>query len=102
MVRMLILYPRTPDAQFNLDYYLKTHIELVRSSFSDAVPRISVYRGLDGPDGKPAPFLVSATIEFRDMSSLLSAIQRHGTKIAQDVVNFTTIRPTIQIEESVT
>lgn len=101
MPRIVILYPKTPDAEFNLDYYLKNHIELVRSSFGDAAPRISVYRGLDGPDGKPAPFVVSAAIEFRDMSSLISAIQRHGTRIAQDVANFTTIRPIVQIEEAV-
>ena len=102
MPRIVILYPTTPDAPFNLDYYLKKHIELVRASFGDAVPRISVYRGLDGPDGKPAPFVISAAIEFRDMSSLVAASQRHGAKIAQDVANFTTIRPIVQIEEAVT
>ena len=99
MPRIVILYPRTPGAEFNLDYYLRSHLALVRSSLGDAVTGISVHRGIAGPGGVPAAFLISTAIDFRDMKSLQSGIERHGAKIAQDVANFTTIAPTLQIEE---
>ena len=101
MARIVILYPNTPDAPFDMDYYTRKHLELVRSSFGDAVERISVYKGLGGPGGTPAAFIVSTAIEFRDMPSLGAAIGQNGEKISQDVPNFTTIVPTIQIEDKI-
>lgn len=101
MARLVVLYPGTPEAEFNLDYYLGSHIELVRSSFGDALTGISVHKGVAGAGGKPATFLVSTAIDFRDMNALISGIERHGAKIAQDVANFTTVPPIIQIEEAV-
>lgn len=101
MARIMILYPNTPDARFDMDYYKNNHIALVRSSLGDAVERLSVHKGLGGPGGAPAAFLVSAAIEFRDMKSLAAAIAQHGAKISQDVPNFTTIVPIMQIEETI-
>lgn len=101
MARILILYPATTGAQFDMNYYTQKHLELVRSTFGDAVETISVHKGLGGPGGTPAAFVVTTAIEFRDLASLGAAIEGGGEKINQDVPNFTTIVPTIQIEDKV-
>ena len=101
MIRTVILYPNTPDGKFDLDYYIKNHIDLVRSSFGDAVVRLSVHKGVSRPNGDPAPFLVSTVVDFRDVDSMTSGMQKHGEEIAKDVSNFTTITPIVQIEESI-
>ena len=101
MLRLVILYPSTKNAEFNLDYYTKHHIELVRSLVGEAATRISVYRGVGGPGGAPAAFPISAAIDFPDMPALISALEQHGAQIGQDVPNFTTISPIIQIEEAI-
>ena len=101
MARIVILYPNTPGAPFDMDYYTQKHLELVRSSFGETVEHISVYKGLGGPDGAPATFAVSTAIEFRDLPSLGAALEQNAEKISQDVPNFTTIVPMIQIEDRV-
>ena len=101
MARITILYPNAPDAQFDMEYYKNSHLELVRSLFGDAVTQIAVHKGLGGPGGTPAAFLVATTIDFRDLAALGAAIEQNGEKISADVANFTPIVPTIQIEEKI-
>ena len=101
MARIVILYPNTPDARFDMEYYTNSHLALVRDLLGDAVVSISVHKGVGGPGGSPARFGISTAIECRDMQSLIAAISAGEEKIGQDVANFTTIEPTIQIEEKI-
>lgn len=101
MSRITVLYPNTPHARFDMNYYTKSHIELVRSLLGDALVRVSVYQGLSGPGGAPPAFVALTELDFRDMPSMGQALGKHGEEIARDVANFTTITPTVQIAEKI-
>ena len=57
MIRLTIMYPDAEDAYFDMDYYLATHIPLVKDKMGDGLKGVSVERGLAGmPPGSPAVY----------------------------------------------
>jgi uncharacterized protein (TIGR02118 family) len=95
-----VLYPLTPGTTFNMDYYVNSHVPLVKRLFEPMGQRDArVFKGVsDGGEGAPT-FGVIAELYFDDMESLTAALVAHGAETQADIPNFTGSIPVIQISE---
>ncbi|NIZ12497.1 EthD family reductase [Phaeobacter sp. HF9A] len=96
-VSLHVLYPASPDAEFDYEYYEKTHLPLVEEHMGDLMETVEASRGLAGGPDVPPPYLLIATITFPDMEALDQAMGKAGGIVADDVANFTNVRPQILV-----
>ena len=101
-VTLSVMYPNTPGAKFNMDYYLGAHFDLVGSRWCDkGMVSARAVKGLATPDPDvAAPYLVMALVKFESLGALQSALAETAAEIMDDVPNFTNITPKIQISEN--
>jgi uncharacterized protein (TIGR02118 family) len=101
MVRISVLYPGGPGKKFDLDYYAKKHMTLVRDRIgSMGLVRIEVDKGVaGGAPGAPAPFVAVGHLYFNSVDAFQKAMQAHGKELVDDLPNFTDIQPQFQISE---
>lgn len=102
MILFNVMYPETQSAQFNEDYYLSTHMNLVVDRLSPfGMKVVGVSRGLaGGVPGDPATYRVMAQISFPTMDDFQQGMDKHGKEIIDDLPNFTNIQPVVQISEA--
>ncbi|OIQ31158.1 MAG: ethyl tert-butyl ether degradation protein EthD [Alphaproteobacteria bacterium MedPE-SWcel] len=96
-VSLQVLYPASPEATFDFDYYVETHLPLIEEHWGDLIETVEASRGLAGGPDIPPPYLLIATITFPDMEALDTAMGEKGGAIIDDVANFTSIRPQILV-----
>ena len=103
MIRMSVMYPAGDGKKFDLDYYAKNHMALVKSRWGGmGLVRTEVDRGVGGgAPGAPAPFVAVGHVYFNSMEDLQKATKAHGKELFADVPNFTNITPQVQISEVV-
>ena len=100
MINVSVLYPRSDEAKFDLDYYLAKHITLVRDRFGSRCKRIEVNVGLDDPISGSAPgYLAIAHMYFDSLSDFQAAFGPHAQEIMGDIPNYTNIQPIVQYSE---
>jgi uncharacterized protein (TIGR02118 family) len=101
MILVSVLCPNEHGASFNRDYYLRAHIPLVRSRWAAmGLEDLRLMRGVDTADGGPPPCQVMALLTFRSMQDFQEAGKAHGQGIFADIPNFTSVKPVVQINES--
>jgi len=102
MTKVSILYPSTPGAHFDFDYYVSKHmprsIELL--STHPGFRRVTVEQGLSGtePDSPPA-YVAACFYTFDSIESFLGAFMPHAEELQSDMRNYTDIAPQIQFNE---
>ena len=69
MVKISILYPSTPDATFDMEYYLRTHM--------------------------PA-YVAMCHYTFTTAEDFVAAFMPHAAVLQGDIANYTTIAPIVQ------
>lgn len=99
MAVFTVLYPAAPGAKFDQAYYDATHIPLVREAFTPTgLTDVQVLKGLPGPDGSPAPFVVIVNLTFRDAAALQASLGgARAPEVMGDVPRFTDITPVTQV-----
>lgn len=98
MILITVMYPTGP--KFDLSYYLKTHMPLVRERWSGlGLHDATVVTGKGTPDGKPAPFQVMALLKFESAEAFAKAAEAHGAEIFADIPNFTEAQAQIQMND---
>ncbi len=92
-----VFYPLPDGTSFDMDYYLGTHLPLVRRLLEPM--GLKETRVLEGvPAGtERAPFHVVAELLFDDEESMAAALAAHGPRTQADIPNFTETTPIIQI-----
>lgn len=91
MAILLVTYPATVGARFDADYYVTTHIPLVREKWA-ALGLIDAVALL--PDQDTPPFAAVAVLSFRDRSSIDAALASpEAGEVFGDLPNFTDIAP---------
>jgi uncharacterized protein (TIGR02118 family) len=82
-----VLYP--PDATFNLDYYLKSHMPLVSAKWTAfGLQDWKVVQFEAGPDGSK-PYSIAAVLTWDSLDSVPKALASdEGKGILDDVANF--------------
>lgn len=101
MISLTVLYPKTADSTFNLDYYLSHHGPLVRERLTPlGLTGFDVETGLAGgaPDTPPAYALI-ARLNFATIDDLQAALGTHGAELIADIPNFTDAQPVMQISQ---
>lgn len=100
MINVSVLYPKSDDAKFDLDYYLANHITMVRERFGALCKRIEVNVGLNHPlSGAEPPYIVVAHMYFESPQDFQAAFGPHANEIMSDIKNYTTIEPIVHFSE---
>jgi len=101
MIAVTVLYPESEGAEFDMDYYLTSHFQLVGEKWGDmGLKGARVLKGVAGGDpGSPPPYRVMTIVDFESLEAFQNAVAAHGDAIFGDVPNFTNITPSLQISE---
>jgi len=88
MATITVLYPKGAD--FNMDYYMSTHMPLVQSKWSQH--GLKSWKVINF--GKDAEYSVQATLEFGSMEDIKKASgSSEAPEVMGDVKNFTSSQP---------
>ena len=99
MVIFSVLYPATPGARFDQAYYDAVHIPLVEEAFTPTgLKAVQVLKGLPGPDGGAAPFVMIVNLTFEGPEALMASLGGpRAAEVLGDVARFTDIQPVTQV-----
>lgn len=91
----LVIYPSDPDARFDMDYYLKTHMPLAAEQWkSFGLRDWKVVELGPGLDGRSRPYSVATVMSWDSLDGLKAALASEAFKVVvADVPNFTDLRP---------
>jgi uncharacterized protein (TIGR02118 family) len=104
LTTLSVIYPRSAGATFDYSYYQQTHLPLVTSRWQDAgLVSAEALRGISTPDGGESPFFAIALISFQSHEHLGAALAgEHTPEIMEDIANFTSVQPIVQLNEGIT
>ena len=102
MIKLSVMYPYTPGAHFDFDYYRDSHIPLVKQRMGAALLSYSVEKGLSGvePGSTPA-YAAVGNLYCESVQALMEAIGPYAEELGADLVNYTVIKPVQQVSEVV-
>ena len=101
MIDIAVMYPADSGTKFDHDYYMQTHMPLVRERWMAlGLQDTKVMRGTKGPDGAAPAYTVMTVLTFDSMESFKAAGDRHGKEIFGDIPNFTDGKPVMQFFEA--
>ncbi len=100
MVKVSVMYPNSPEAKFDIDYYCNNHVPMVMELLGDALKGGAVDSGLAGgtPGEEPA-FIAMGHLKFESVESFQNSFGPNAEKLLADLPNFTNTKPQIQISE---
>ena len=94
------MYPNTPGARFDLDYYVSKHIPMCQKFAEGLGLNFQVDKGVGTAiPGAPAPYLAMAVVTVPSLEILQNYLATHGAAIMGDVPNYSDISPVFQISE---
>ena len=100
MILVTVMYPA--GEKFDTDYYLKTHMPLVKERWSAyGLKSAQAIAGMAKPDGSTPDYQMIALITFGSMDDFKAAGKAHGKEIFADIPNFTKAQAVVQINNVV-
>ena len=100
MITVNVLYPNNDGARFDMDYYLTSHIPMLKRVFGSALKSCIVEQGLGGgAPGTKAEFAVLCHLRFDSVESYQQAIGTVAEQIRSDVANYASEAPIIQLSD---
>jgi uncharacterized protein (TIGR02118 family) len=100
MIKVSVLYPAGAGKKFNMEYYLGTHMPMVRSKLGAACKSTAVEQGLGGgAPGAPPTYTAMGHLYFDSVAEFQAAFGPHAEAIMADIPNYTDIQPVIQVSE---
>ena len=100
MIRVTVLFPKTSDSHFDMDYYLSKHVPMTTAKLQSlGIPvEAEVDQGLGSiMPGEPAPYAAIGYLMFEKMEDLQNGLATHGAEIMADIPNFTNVQPQVLI-----
>jgi uncharacterized protein (TIGR02118 family) len=94
MISVVILYPKSDDSTFDIDYYTNTHMPL----FAESVGEACQGWGVNGPGGR---YHAIGWMMIDGKDALDAAMAEHGAKILSDVANYTNVQPELVVSDVV-
>ncbi|ODV09357.1 MAG: ethyl tert-butyl ether degradation protein EthD [Rubrivivax sp. SCN 70-15] len=102
MIKVSVMYPNTPGARFDHDYYRDRHMPLVQRKMGEACRSYTVDKGLaGGAPGAQAAYVAMCHIFCDSVESFQAGFAPHVQEIMADIPNYTDLQPQIQISEVV-
>ncbi|CAM4368693.1 EthD family reductase [Zobellia nedashkovskayae] len=100
MIKVAVLYPNSKNLEFDLAYYVNTHIPMVKKLVGSALKKVEVEKGVAGREpGEPAPYVAIANLYFESVEEFQKSFGPHGATFAADVPNYTNVKGVIQISD---
>jgi uncharacterized protein (TIGR02118 family) len=103
MFRATVLYPKTDESHFDMDYYLNKHVPLLLEKLTGmGLVRVEIDKGIGGAaPGQPPPYAVIFDMVFESIEALQKGLGAHGEALMKDTPNFTNVEPLVQISRVV-
>jgi uncharacterized protein (TIGR02118 family) len=102
MIKVTVLYPRTPGSKFDFDYYLKTHMPLSIARLGMAMDAITVERVLDpGPPWPPPAYIAICSFVCESREAYEAAFIPHMAELQADMANYTDVEQVVLISDVV-
>ena len=98
MIKLSVMYPKSQDLKFDMEYYLQSHIPMVRRLIGDRLKGLSVDRAVTGAD-VPAPYAAIAHLLFDSVEAMQAALAEHGPTLMADIPKYTNAQAVIQVSE---
>jgi uncharacterized protein (TIGR02118 family) len=100
MIKVSVLYPSVEGDKFDFAYYCDNHIPMVREKLGSKCKGVAVERGLGGATpGSTPTYIAMGHLLFDSVESFQSAFEPHAEAILNDLPNYTSAQPVIQISE---
>jgi uncharacterized protein (TIGR02118 family) len=100
MINVNVLYPNTDGAKFDMNYYLTSHIPMVKRVLAGALKGCVVEQGLGGAaPGTKADFSVLCHLRFDSVEAFQTAFGPVAAQIQNDVANYSSVAPIIQLSD---
>ncbi len=101
MTRLTVLYPNIEDGWFDMEYYMKKHVPLVKERMASFAPvRVMVEEGMSGAAPEiPSPFRLIFSITINSLEDLQNAMSMHGKELIADIAKFTNIQVVMQVSK---
>ena len=100
MIKVSVLYPSSPDAKFDMDYYLTKHVPMAAAKLGGACKGGGVDQGrAGGAPGEAPPFVAMAYLLFDSLEDFQAAFLPNADTFMEDMPNYTNIKPILQISE---
>ena len=100
MIKVSVMYPNTPGARFNHEYYRDTHMPLVKARMGSSCKFYPVDKGLaGGAPGTAATYVGMCHIFCDSVEAFQGGFGPHAKEIMADIRNYTDIAPVMQISE---
>ncbi|HVY56296.1 MAG TPA: EthD family reductase [Xanthobacteraceae bacterium] len=100
MIKVSVLYPQQEGAKFDMDYYVASHMPMVRQKLGAACKGIAVEQGIaGGAPGSQPTYVAMGHLLFDSVQSFQEAFAPHADSIMGDIPNYSSIQPVIQISE---
>lgn len=93
MISVHILYPKTDESTFDMDYYTSTHMPMLADALGDACTAW----GATSTSGGNWAAIGWASVTSKEAFD--AAMAEHGAKIMGDVGNYTNVVPELVIGE---
>lgn len=100
MYRVSVLYPNTPGAKFDHEYYRRTHCPMVEDRLREyGCLRVEIDKGLAGAEGAAPPFVAVGHIIVDTLEGFQKGMAAHGKELTGDVPNYTNTTPQILVSQ---
>jgi len=100
MITVNVLYPNRDGATFDMDYYLTSHIPMLKRVFGSALKGCIVEQALGGgAPGTKAEFAVLCHLRFDSVESYQQARGPVAGQIQNDVANYASEAPIVQLSD---
>ena len=102
MIKVSVLYPNTPGARFDHEYYRDKHMPMVKSKLGESCKYYTVDKGIaGGMPGTPPTYVGMCHIFCDSVDDFQAGFGPHASEILADIKNYTDLTPVIQISEVV-
>jgi uncharacterized protein (TIGR02118 family) len=100
MIKVSVMYPNSPGARFDHEYYRTKHMPMVKSKMGGSLKSYTVDKGLaGGAPGAPATYIAMGQLFCDSTDAFQKGFGPHAEEILGDIPNYTDQTPVIQISE---
>ena len=100
MIKVSVLYPSGNGKRFDMNYYLTSHMPMVKKTIGAPLKGMGVEQGVGtAPPGTEAPFAAIGYLLFDSVDAFGAAFAQHAPPILADIPNYTNIQRLIQVSE---
>jgi uncharacterized protein (TIGR02118 family) len=100
MIKVTVLYPRTPGGRFDFDHYLKVHMPMSIARLGQAMKSIVVERVLSpGPPWPESGFFAICSFVCESREAFEAAFFPHMQELQGDAPNYTDVAQIVLISE---